>query len=680
MMTTAPQQFADSSHLQERRQHPRFLPKTLIYVACGEGNGGMVLNASDDGMAVSMAIPIGGEAFSALNVCMKGLPYAIESSGRVVWTTKSRKRAGIQLIDVSEAKREQIREWLAMEGIREINLAARPVESNVAAEDANITASVDHSTAPEASLESFGGSASETLGPAESSKAVEPGDDSNGRFPHTHPVPFRDNEWDLASVTMVPRKKPKPEGLSAFALTILWIAIPSFGIGILVGRRPLEQWLAGGDAVGKSISRSGTEARRGNPGSAPANANVSLPGTEAARQPDTSTIPGGSSGNEVAASLEQLDDLPTRQDAKLYNSMSTQEARALAHVSHIDMPSVTASTATPSAAIQRSASGELAKSQAPPSATSGRIVASTANTASPDVASKGAPANVPPGAAKSAPLPPNSNSSTAAKHESTPSNLSTGSNHDSLLPVAAEKSVANGSGNVASDVPSADVNSSGGTFDASKGASSTTPITPAVNSAPAPRRNLVAETRQIFSSIMKRSTTSSSAVPAAPSAVVVRPVASNVPAGAPAIQTQPPLRGTMLVARKNDQTYLLTLPMESVPGGNAASIRMQRFVMVPKQSRWHHRGAIAKVTVGELISMGSSDDADAGIKPRPGDSITVRASLDKNGSVQDLKPVSGRFAAMPRVIRGIRDWQFDQTLVDGKPVESEVNITFEFRR
>jgi hypothetical protein len=27
----------------------------------------------------------------------------------------------------------------------------------------------------------------------------------------------------------------------------------------------------------------------------------------------------------------------------------------------------------------------------------------------------------------------------------------------------------------------------------------------------------------------------------------------------------------------------------------------------------------------------------------------------------------------------IRDWQFDQTLVDGKPVESEVNITVEFR-
>jgi hypothetical protein len=34
---------------------------------------------------------------------------------------------------------------------------------------------------------------------------------------------------------------------------------------------------------------------------------------------------------------------------------------------------------------------------------------------------------------------------------------------------------------------------------------------------------------------------------------------------------------------------------------------------------------------------------------------------------------------MPRVMRALRDWQFDQTLVDGKPVESEINVTVDFR-
>ena len=59
--------------------------------------------------------------------------------------------------------------------------------------------------------------------------------------------------------------------------------------------------------------------------------------------------------------------------------------------------------------------------------------------------------------------------------------------------------------------------------------------------------------------------------------------------------------------------------------------------------------------------------------------MTVRAFVDKNGSVEDLKPVSGRSALMPRVMHDLREWQFDQTLMDGKPVESEVNITVEFR-
>jgi hypothetical protein len=53
--------------------------------------------------------------------------------------------------------------------------------------------------------------------------------------------------------------------------------------------------------------------------------------------------------------------------------------------------------------------------------------------------------------------------------------------------------------------------------------------------------------------------------------------------------------------------------------------------------------------------------------------------VDKNGSVEDLKPISGRFALMPRVMRALRDWQVDQTLVVGKPVESEINVIVDFR-
>jgi hypothetical protein len=135
----------------------------------------------------------------------------------------------------------------------------------------------------------------------------------------------------------------------------------------------------------------------------------------------------------------------------------------------------------------------------------------------------------------------------------------------------------------------------------------------------------------------------------------------------------------MLVARKNNESFLLRLPVESVASGRSVSIEMQRFVMMPAESRWHHHGPIAKLAVGELLTRVAPNQVEMAGNARPGDAVTVRAFVDKNGSVEDLKPVSGRFALMPRVMHDVREWQFDQTLIDGKPVESEVNITVEFR-
>lgn len=134
----------------------------------------------------------------------------------------------------------------------------------------------------------------------------------------------------------------------------------------------------------------------------------------------------------------------------------------------------------------------------------------------------------------------------------------------------------------------------------------------------------------------------------------------------------------MLVARKSGETFLLKLPLESVTSDRSTAIRMQRFVMVPKESRWHRHGPIAKLTIGELLTH-QAPQATRAMNAAAGDVITVRAFIDKNGAVEDLKPVNGRFALLPRVMRSVRGWQFDRTLLDGKPVETEVTVTMEFR-
>jgi hypothetical protein len=775
------------TQIHERRAHPRVLPRTLIYVACGESNGGMVLNVSDDGMAISMAIPVGDEAYSTLHVRMNGLAQSVEVHGRMAWTTKSKKRAGIQLVDVSEEQRGQIREWLAQEGVRDVNLLPRvsepatcmlpmPADAAISSTLSPVSASCTSNSAVAADrraslLAGFGGTAPEFLGPAQNEgsiteDAVDESPSLTGSKPKPEFVGFREKEWDLASVTMVPRKRSKPEGLSALGLLLLWIAIPSFGIGIIVGRRPLQQWLARAYAV-----RTNTP-RVVEPGPQIINARDESPAITGS---DIDAVGQSIPDHTVEASTNSVDiktsaatksfvSTPAFVDTKLLNSMSTQELQAIKSRATVPTPqnsnavevskldsnakpnsvakdsssapgavdkpvtgtkilAASATTSTNPSVLSTQSGGSKDKSIAPPPAhdtesvpahsealraqsfskqipndpvSRSTAVDSGMNASAADypslVASNVTPArssatNIPPTPAplKTSSAPASGTNRTATEDYSAPHQNYSGS-RPAIQSVATASGVSSKSADHSvatisttagnSNAASSSVNDANGNNNANLTASRTQPtgatstadtaprIAPNVNpnmDSVAPGRAATKPASRIYASGPSRS--------AAPTAV------SNV---AP-VNAQSPLHGVMLVARKNNESFLLRLPVESVAGGRSVSVQMQRFVMVPAESRWHRHGPIAKLTVGELLTPVAANQVEMAGNARPGDAVTVRAFVDKNGIVEDLKPVSGRFALMPRVMHDIREWQFDQTLVDGKPVESELNITVEFR-
>jgi hypothetical protein len=593
-VSASTQHFADPGQLHERRLHPRIFPKTLVYVACGAANGGMVLNASEDGLAISMAIAVGGESFSNLLVRMNGLPQSIELNGRMAWTNASRKRAGIQLADATGAQREQICEWLAFEGVREVQLVPQEAPKIVAP----VVPLFDESRY--SLLQAFGGTAPEFLGPVPSLLDQAPDHQETPClgifFPEAsvemQPAPdittvdqtgFRDHEWDLADVTLVPRKKSSRTGFPIFALIFLWIAVPCVGIGMLLGRRPLERWLARGNAQRENISPVAKPVSQplGNGDELRVSANVDAPAAKPSARDAALLQVHIDATNYAVPDSPGASPLPQNTSVALLNSWSTQEVRA------IKKSNVAAARDDKNPLGVRRASGK-----------------------SPAQQNYGEPMP------KTLSVDSGLTLGSAAK-------ISTPSNAQPAAPLAAPQVV------MARRSPAAT---------ASLGA-------PTLNPAPA------------------------------------RPVSPGAsPSIAPALP-QPPLHGVMLVARKSDEIFLLKLPLESVAGGHDTSIRMQRFVMVPRQSRWHRRGPIVKLRIGELLAHDAPDALGAAraMNAAAGDVITVRAYIDKNGAVQDLKPVSGRFALLPRVMRAVRVWRFDQTLLDGKPVESEVNVTMEFR-
>src|SRR5215475_5988986 len=103
----------------ERRFYARSAPSRPIYIPFGANNLCVLLNLSENGFQVSTPAGLDRNSVYRVSIRLNGVPRPIEVPVRTIWTTESRERAGIQMLDISEYDREQIRKWQALEGTRE---------------------------------------------------------------------------------------------------------------------------------------------------------------------------------------------------------------------------------------------------------------------------------------------------------------------------------------------------------------------------------------------------------------------------------------------------------------------------------------------------------------------------------------------------------------------------------
>src|ERR1700686_5868362 len=96
----------------ERRQSSRKRFENLLYVEVEPGNGGMVLNLSEQGFgfrAVKRVRP-NSEVKFAFNLDEK---RQVDGRGRLEWSDKEGRVAGVQFTEVSEEFRSEMRNWMA---------------------------------------------------------------------------------------------------------------------------------------------------------------------------------------------------------------------------------------------------------------------------------------------------------------------------------------------------------------------------------------------------------------------------------------------------------------------------------------------------------------------------------------------------------------------------------------
>src|SRR5277367_1688204 len=109
-MSTSTQELPDSPEVVERRFYSRVAPHAPVYLAI-DGNSSLLLNVSENGLLVSAPVALQCNFVARIDVPLSGLPKPVQVNVRVVWTNEASKQAGIQLLDLSEHDREQIRKW-----------------------------------------------------------------------------------------------------------------------------------------------------------------------------------------------------------------------------------------------------------------------------------------------------------------------------------------------------------------------------------------------------------------------------------------------------------------------------------------------------------------------------------------------------------------------------------------
>jgi hypothetical protein len=138
-------------------------------------------------------------------------------------------------------------------------------------------------------------------------------------------------------------------------------------------------------------------------------------------------------------------------------------------------------------------------------------------------------------------------------------------------------------------------------------------------------------------------------------------------------------RDIEIPAPKGFNSSWVDLPGEHLVRSPAGTVHMHRLVRVPGErvpgQRWLWRGKF-NVTLGEVINR-----IDPSVLQASGasGSLTVMASIDKDGYVTDLKPLYGNFALLPSVSRTVRNWHYEPTYLDSKRAETQAQIEFDLR-
>jgi PilZ domain/Gram-negative bacterial TonB protein C-terminal len=622
----------------ERRFYPRVAPSGLISVAFADGNVGMLLNLSENGLLVSTPLALPENFVCRISLLLSGLANAIEVYVRVVWTAGAL-RAGIQFLDLSEHDREQIRKWAEVEEAQDPNQ--------------------QQNEAPQAR------EAPQTV----NSSKKTPSNVPNIRFSRTQLL--AGVVAAVAMLAMAVALRGTSHRWLPGTLSFTWKNTLAIQPGGAAWGEPLDKQASNAgplvrNDLASQVIATGSHAAPGV--SSAANENAALSNTapkKPSRSEDSpSHKPGAPKENATATPAKTATAIASSPAAHNGAKTRVRNPAVLAaqnhfgnqYVGHLDLADSGANHSGLHEAEERSAA--------------------PANTAAASTSAK-EPAN------DSA--PPSGATSADAQTPPQPSAIA-----GSIMGKGAPNLVSQ------EDLPAnlALLNSTGANSARAKSAS-TLSEPRAANPVPAePRDAVSAAARPIPPAPVRGPATNSGSTPSANVANTNTGAAARTPpvpgssssvsaANSTGIAPAAPLnRFWQVTLPGNGRASFVNLPGEQVLQSQGVTMHIQRSVLAPAAAASNTTASLANASRTETVHVGELLSHVEPWTPRltqeTGARVSVRAYLSADGRVERLVPVNGSVTLVSSAARAVREWRFAPTLLGGKPVQTAAYVVVEF--
>jgi len=607
---------------RDRRLQMRTTPASRACVELGNANSGTVLNISETGMAVAAADPlIVDDYLPRIRLLLPSSGQSIELSAQIVWLAESKKSAGIRFVDLTADARNQISNWIASEKPAP-EFTQLPKHADAGDSEVGSSGEISTGGFPQSLEASLPSERAKNFAPEPIETSIPELSEGLTSAPVESLIPATLENFPtepIGSVFLEQDQTSSPERIAYTASQASEIVMPE-----ILDARPLSL-----------VEDLHEKVHRHTP--------------VAGFAPQVRT-------DKVASSADRIEDSPSR--LYVLEISGFQVAAVMFLFAVISLAVGLTVGRAPLGKRLRDAQNSILAVDATSSALPNRPGETTSRTSTPPAAN---PFNTP---AVNPPAPETEESLIDSDNSSRANKL------DDAWPPEKKSNENTRNSESFAKVPSTDRNSS-----------------PTMESKPSANPQASPERKGSTGLIARNAPPRASPKPA-PSPKAFGPISGAPKNPAPRRVTPAPRAAphlsspsTILVAGPGDgsKPFRLILPEKPIAASSSFAMTSQLSVFVSPEPGPAPAHNPARLQAGELVSFVWPR------YPRPGDrhgsseTVKVRTTIGELGQVLDVKHVSGSVSLLPSAMSAIRLWRYKPTLLNSRPVQTQQDVTIEFR-